>query len=99
MKLLKAILVSICTLPLAAVSYAEDIDTQNLRISETSMMSVNEATPSAMKMHNENDHMGEKPQAIKDVSDVEVDKERAWHWPWKKKSRPCGSTDCWPEGR
>ena len=99
MKLLKAILVSICTLPLAAVSYAEDIDTQNLRISETSMMSVNDAAPSTMKMHNENDHMGEKPQAIKDVSDVEVDKERAWHWPWKKKSRPCGSTDCWPEGR
>ena len=99
MKLSKAILVSICVLPLATIAYAEDVDTQNLRISETSMMSVNEATPSTMKMHNENDHMGEKPQAIKDVSDVEVDKERAWHWPWKKKSRPCGSTDCWPEGR
>ena len=99
MKLLKAILVSICILPLAAVSYAEDIDTQNLRISETSMMSVNEAAPSTMKMHNENDHMGEKPKAIHNSNDVEMDKEEGWHWPWKKKSRPCGSTDCWPEGR
>ena len=50
MKLSKAILAGICILPLATISYAEDVDTQNLRISETSMMSVNEAAPSKCTM-------------------------------------------------
>lgn len=85
MKLAKAVLASICILPLATIAYAEDVDTQNLRISETSMMSVNEATPSTMKMHNENDHMSEKSNAIQDGSDVEVDAKRGWRWPWQKK--------------
>ena len=85
MKLAKAVLASICILPLATIAYAEDVDTQNLRISETSMMSVNEAAPSAMKMHNENDHMSEKSSAIQDGSDVEVDAKRGWRWPWQKK--------------
>ena len=87
MKFAKAVLASICILPLATISYAEDVNTQNLRISETSMMSVNEATPSAMKMHNENDHMSEKSNAIQDGSDVEVDAERGWRWPWQKKDK------------
>ena len=87
MKFAKAVLASICILPLATISYAEDVNTQNLRISETSMMSVNEAAPSAMKMHNENDHMSEKSNAIQDGSDVEVDKERTWRWPWQKKDK------------
>ena len=85
MKLAKAVLASICILPLITIAYAEDVDTQNLRISETSMMSVNEATPSTMKMHNENDHMSEKSNAIQDGSDVEVDAKRGWRWPWQKK--------------
>ena len=85
MKLAKAVLASICILPLATIAYAEDVNTQNLRISETSMMSVNEAAPATMKMHNENDHMSEKSNAIQDGSDVEVDKERTWRWPWQKK--------------
>ena len=87
MKLAKAVLASICILPLATISYAEDVDPQNLRISETSMMSVNEAAPSTMKMHNENDDMSEKSSAIQDGSDVEVDAERGWRWPWQKKDK------------
>ena len=87
MKLAKAVIASICILPLATIAYAEDFETQNLRISETSMMSVNEVAPSAMKMHNENDHMGEKSNAIQDGSDVEVDAERGWRWPWQKKDK------------
>ncbi|MBF0659324.1 hypothetical protein IPZ60_11290 [Psychrobacter sp. NG25] len=87
MKFAKAVFASICILPLTTISYAEDVNTQNLRISETSMMSVNEVAPSVMKMHNENDHMSEKPQAIQDGSDVEVDKERTWRWPWQKKDK------------
>ena len=85
MKLAKAVLASICILPLATISYAEDVDTQNLSISETSMMSVNDTAPSTMKMHNENDHMSEKSNAIQDGSDVEVDAKRGWRWPWQKK--------------
>ncbi len=85
MKLAKAVLASICILPLATIAYAEDVNTQNLRISETSMMSVNDAAPATMKMHNDNDHMSEKSNAIQDGSDVEVDAERGWRWPWQKK--------------
>ena len=85
MKLAKAVIASICILPLATIAYAEDVDPQNLRISETSMMSVKDAAPSAMKMHNENDHMSEKSNAIQDGSDVDVDAERRWRWPWQKK--------------
>ncbi|MFP3457710.1 hypothetical protein R0J89_15815, partial [Psychrobacter sp. SIMBA_152] len=66
MKLAKAVLASICILPLATIAYAEDVNTQNLRISETSMMSVNEAAPATMKMHNDNYHTGEKSNAIQD---------------------------------
>ena len=85
MKLAKSVLASICILPLITIAYAEDVDTQNLSISETSMMSVNDTAPSTMKMYNENDHMSEKSNAIQDGSDVEVDAERGWRWPWQKK--------------
>jgi len=85
MKLSKTILVSICILPLVTIASAEDVNNQNLRISETSMVSVNDAAPASMKMHNENDHMSEKPQTINDVSEVEMDKEKGWRWPWQKK--------------
>ncbi|GAF53192.1 hypothetical protein [Psychrobacter sp. JCM 18900] len=87
MKLAKAVLASICILPLATIAYAEDVNTQNLRISETSMMSVNEAAPATMKMHNDNDHMGEKSNAIQDGSDVEVDKERTWRWLGRRRTK------------
>jgi len=87
MKLAKAVLASICILPLVTVAYAEEVNTQNLRISETSMMSVNDAALATMKMHNDNDHIGEKSNAIQDGSDVEVDKERTWRWPWQKKNK------------
>ncbi|MGO2339561.1 hypothetical protein [Psychrobacter sp.] len=87
MKLAKSVLASICILPLITIAYAEDVDTQNLSISETSMMSVNDTAPSTMKMYNENDQMGEKPQAINDVSEVEMDKEEGFRWPWQKKNK------------
>ena len=100
MNLSKAILVSICILPLVTVSYAEDVNKQNIRIVETTRVSMNEAEPSSIQMNKDNEQMGEKPQAINDSNDVEIMKEQGirW-WPWGRKKGPCGATDCWPGGR
>ncbi|MBF0659325.1 hypothetical protein IPZ60_11295 [Psychrobacter sp. NG25] len=84
MKLSKAILASICILPLATIAYAEDINTQNLRISETSMMSVNEATPSSMQQK-EAMQISNHSSAINNSNDVEVDKEEGFRWPWQRR--------------
>ena len=84
MKLFKAILTSICILPLAAIAYAEDVDTQHLRISETSMMSVNEAAPSSMQKK-EKVPTDNKSSAINNSNDVEVDKEEGFRWPWQRR--------------
>lgn len=82
MKLWKAILTSICILPLAIISHAEDVNTQNLRISETSMMSVNHAAPSSMQQKVPTDN---KSSAINNSNDVEVDKEEGFRWPWQSR--------------
>ena len=84
MKLSKAILASICILPLATIAYAEDINTQNLRISETSMMSVNEATPSSMQQK-EAMEIRNQSSSINNSNDVEVDKEEGFRWPWQRR--------------
>lgn len=82
MKLWKAILTSICILPLAIISHAEDVNTQNLRISETSMMSVNHATSSSMQQK-EATQISNQSSAINNSNDVEVDKEEGFRWPWQ----------------
>ncbi|MEL0619554.1 hypothetical protein [Psychrobacter proteolyticus] len=84
MKLWKAILTSICILPLAAIAYAEDVDTQHLRISETSMMSVNHAAPSSMQQK-EAMQISNQSSAINNSNDVEVDKEEGFRWPWQRR--------------
>ena len=84
MKLFKAILISICILPLAAIAYAEDVDTQHLRISETSMMSVNETVQSTMQKK-EKVPTDNKSSAIDNPNDVEMDKEEGFRWPWQKR--------------
>ena len=84
MKLFKAILTSICILPLVNIAYAEDVDTQNLRISETSMMSVNEAAPSGIQQK-EKVPTDNKSSAINNSNDVEVDKEEGFRWPWQRR--------------
>ena len=84
MKLFKAILISICILPLAAIAYAEDVDTQHLRISETSMMSVNETVQSTMQKK-EKVPTDNKSSAINNSNDVEMDKEQGFRWPWQRR--------------
>ena len=84
MKLWKAILTSICILPLAAIAYAEDVDTQHLRISETSMMSVKDAKSSSMHQK-EKVPTDNKSSAINNSNDVEVDKEEGFRWPWQRR--------------
>ncbi|MFI8555692.1 hypothetical protein [Psychrobacter sp. NPDC077938] len=84
MKLWKAILTSIVIFPLAIISHAEDVNTQNLRISETSMMSVNHATPSSMQKK-EKVPIDNKSSAINNSNDVEVDKEEGFRWPWQSR--------------
>ena len=84
MKLFKAILTSICILPLAAIAYAEDVDTQNLRISETSMMSVNETVQPTMQKK-EKVPTDNKSSAINNSIDVEMDKEQGFRWPWQRR--------------
>ena len=84
MKLFKAILISICILPLAAIAYAEDVDTQNLHISETSMMSVNDAVQPAIQKK-EDIPTDSKSSAIDNPNDVEMDKEEGFRWPWQKR--------------
>ncbi|GAF53193.1 hypothetical protein [Psychrobacter sp. JCM 18900] len=84
MKLWKAILTSICILLLAAIAYAEDVDSQNLRISETSMMSVKDATSSSMQQK-EKVPTDNKSSAINNSNDVEIDKEQGFRWPWQRR--------------
>lgn len=85
MKLWKAILTSIFIFPLAIISHAEDVNTQNLRISETSMMSVvNHATPSSMQQK-EAMEISNQSSAINNSNDVEVDKEEGFRWPWQRR--------------
>ena len=84
MKLSKAILASICILPLATIAYAEDINTQNLRISETSMMSVNEAAPSSMQQK-EAIQISNQSSSINNSNNVELDKEEGFRWPWQSR--------------
>ena len=84
MKLSKAILVSICILPLVTIAYAEDVDTQNLRISETSMMSVNETVQPTIQKK-EKVPTDNKSSAINNSNDVEMDKEQGFRWPWQRR--------------
>lgn len=84
MKLLKAILASICILPLTILSHAEDMDTQNLRISETSIMSVNDTAPSSMQQK-EAMKISKQSSAVNNSNDVEVDKEEGFRWPWQRR--------------
>ena len=84
MKLWKAILTSICILPLAAIAYAEDVDTQHLRISETSMMSVKDAAPLSMQKK-EKVPTDNKSSAINHSNYVEIDKEQGFRWPWQRR--------------
>jgi len=82
MKLWKAVLTSIVILPLAIISHAEDVNTQNLRISETSMMSVKDAAPLSMQKK-EKVLTDNKSSAINHSNDVEIDKEQGFRWPWQ----------------
>ncbi len=82
MKLWKAILTSIFIFPLAIISHAEDVNTQNLRISETSMMSVKDAKSSSMHQK-EQVPTDNKSSAINNSNDVEVDNEEGFRWPWQ----------------
>lgn len=84
MKLWKAVLTSIVILPLAIISHAEDVNTQNLRISKTSMMSVNHAAPSSMQKK-EAMQISNQSSAINNSNDVEVDKEEGFRWPWQRR--------------
>ena len=84
MKLWKAILTSILIFPLATISHAEDVDTQHLRISETSMMNVNEAALSSMQKK-EKVPTDNKSSAINNSNDVEMDKEQGFRWPWQRR--------------
>ena len=82
MKLWKAILTSIFIFPLAIISHAEDVNTQNLRISETSMMSVKDAKSSSMQQK-EATQISNQSSAINNSNDVEVDNEEGFRWPWQ----------------
>jgi len=84
MKLSKAILVSICILPFATITYAAEVNTQNLRISETSMMSVNETVQSTMQKK-EDIPADSKSSAIDNPNEVEMDKEEGFRWPWQRR--------------
>lgn len=84
MKLWKAIFTSIFIFPLATISYAEDVNTQNLRISKTSMMSVNHAAPSSMQKK-EAMQISNQSSAINNSNDVEVDKKEGFRWPWQRR--------------
>ena len=84
MKLWKAILTSIFIFPLAIISHAEDVDIQHLRISETSMMSVNETVQPTMQKK-EKVPTDNKSSAINNSNDVEVDKEEGFRWPWQRR--------------
>ncbi|MGE6474102.1 hypothetical protein [Psychrobacter sp. NPDC078631] len=84
MKLWKAILTSIFIFPLATISHAEDVNTQNLRISETSMMSVKDAAPLSMQKK-EKVPTDNKSSAINHSNDVEIDKEQGFRWPWQRR--------------
>ena len=84
MKLWKAILTSIFIFPLAIISHAEDVDTQHLRISETSMMNVNEAAPSSMQKK-EAMEISNQSSVINNSNDVEMDKEQGFRWPWQRR--------------
>lgn len=87
MKLSKAILVSICILPLVTVSYAEDANKQNMRIVERSVVSMHEAAPVSLQMNNENVPLENQSRAINNSNDVEVDKEQGFRWPWQNNKR------------
>ena len=82
MKLWKAVLTSIVILPLAIISHAEDVNTQNLRISETSMMSVNETVQPTIQKK-EKVPTDNKSSAINNSNDVEMDREEGFRWPWQ----------------
>ena len=84
MKLWKAILTSIFIFPLATIAYAEDVDSQHLRISETSMMSVKDAASSSMQQK-EAMQISNQSSAIYNSNDVEVDKEEGFRWPWQRR--------------
>jgi len=84
MTLSKAILVSICILPLVSLSHAEDINTQNIRISETSMMSINEAASSSMQKK-EKVPTYNQLSSINNSNDIEMDKEEGFRWPWQRR--------------
>ena len=84
MKLAKAVIASICILPLATIAYAEDVNTQNLRISETSMMSVNETVQPTIQKK-EKVPTDNKSSAINNSNDVEMDKEQGFRWPWQRR--------------
>ncbi|MGO2339562.1 hypothetical protein [Psychrobacter sp.] len=84
MKLSKAILVSTCILPFATITYAAEIDTQNLLISESSIMSVNETAPLAMQKKDDIP-IDNKSSAIDNPNDVEMDNEEGFRWPWQRR--------------
>ncbi|MGP5315199.1 hypothetical protein ACTXLD_07210 [Psychrobacter faecalis] len=89
MKLSKAILASICLLPLVTVAYAEDVNTQNIRIVETTSISMNEATPSSMPPSQEIQNAN-KSRSIDNAgndADDEADKEQGFRWPWQRDVR------------
>ncbi|MGP5315198.1 hypothetical protein ACTXLD_07205 [Psychrobacter faecalis] len=88
MKLSKAILASICLLPLVTVAYAEDVNTQNIRIVETTSISMNEATPSSMPPSQEIQNANKSRSINNAGNDAEVDNKQGLRWPWKKKKEP-----------
>ena len=85
MKLSIALLASVCLFPLITISHAEDVNKQNIRIVETTRVSMNEAEPNMQMNKDQIERDGKSSIMNNSGNDAEADKEQGFRWPWQKK--------------